>query len=105
MIEEFAAPHMAAVRARGLRLTTIIRTHVLRNTSVALLTIVGWEFVYGLAGYFALLDALRAARRDGPGMYDLPLTPEKALDYLMGQRPEFAQPGKAASAEPAGRLG
>ncbi len=51
--------------------------------------------VYGIAGYFALLDALRAARPDGPAMYDLPLTPEKALDYLSGSRPEFlAKAGK-----------
>ncbi|MCX7024363.1 MAG: molybdopterin-dependent oxidoreductase [Spirochaetes bacterium] len=47
--------------------------------------------VYGIAGYFALLDALRSARPDGPGMYDLPLTPEKALDYLTGDRPEYGR--------------
>ncbi|HTX74148.1 MAG TPA: molybdopterin cofactor-binding domain-containing protein [Rectinemataceae bacterium] len=48
-------------------------------------------FMYGLAAYFALLDALRAARRaagaQAPGLYDLPMTPEKALDYLQGVRP------------------
>jgi xanthine dehydrogenase large subunit len=45
--------------------------------------------VYGIAGYFAVLDALRAARQkdDAPGLYDLPLTPEKALDYIEGVRP------------------
>jgi len=43
--------------------------------------------IYGMAGYFALLDALRAARKDGPTFYDLPFTPEKALDYLQGARP------------------
>jgi xanthine dehydrogenase large subunit len=43
--------------------------------------------MYGIAGYFAVLDALRAARPDGPGLYDLPLTPEKVLDYLEGERP------------------
>ena len=43
--------------------------------------------VYGIAGYFAVLDALRAARPDGPGLYDLPLTPEKCLDYIQGARP------------------
>jgi len=48
-------------------------------------------FMYGIAGYFAVLDALRAARRDtgqeSPSLYDLPMTPEKALDYLQGLRP------------------
>ena len=43
--------------------------------------------VYGIAGYFAVLDALRAARSDGPGLYDIPLTPEKCLDYIQGKRP------------------
>ncbi|MDA8425261.1 MAG: molybdopterin-dependent oxidoreductase [Treponema sp.] len=47
--------------------------------------------LYGMAGYFAVLDALRAARRaageDAKGLYDLPLTPEKVLDYLQGVRP------------------
>ena len=48
-------------------------------------------FLYGIAGYFAVLDALargagrrsRTARR----FYDLPMTPEKALDYLQGGSP------------------
>ncbi len=44
-------------------------------------------FLYGIAGYFAVLDALRAARGGGPGLYDLPMTPEKALDYIQGVRP------------------
>ncbi len=48
--------------------------------------------VYGIAGYFAVLDAIAAARRtavggEGPGLYDIPLTPEKTLDCLMGARP------------------
>jgi xanthine dehydrogenase large subunit len=44
-------------------------------------------FLYGIAGYFAVLDALRAARAEGPALYDIPMTPEKALDYLQGERP------------------
>lgn len=44
-------------------------------------------FLYGIAGYFAVLDALKAARGEGAkGFYDLPLTPEKALDYITGVR-------------------
>jgi xanthine dehydrogenase large subunit len=57
-------------------------------------------FLYGIAGYFALLEALRSARsadsasaRDAsPGMYDIPMTPEKALDYIQGLRPEGKKP-------------
>jgi xanthine dehydrogenase large subunit len=40
--------------------------------------------MYGIAGYFAVLDALRAARPEGELEYDLPLTPEKALAFLDG---------------------
>jgi xanthine dehydrogenase large subunit len=43
--------------------------------------------VYGLAGYFAVLDAIRAARPEAAGLYDLPLTPEKVLDCIQGKRP------------------
>jgi xanthine dehydrogenase large subunit len=46
-------------------------------------------FLYGIAGYFAVLEALRAAHgaASGSPLYDLPMTPEKALDYLQGVRP------------------
>ena len=40
-------------------------------------------FIYGIAGYFAAMDALKAAR-PGEGFYDLPMTGEKALNYLVG---------------------
>jgi xanthine dehydrogenase large subunit len=43
-------------------------------------------FMYGIGVYFALLDALRAFRPDRPGFYDAPLTPEKALLFLHGDR-------------------
>jgi xanthine dehydrogenase large subunit len=49
-------------------------------------------FLYGIAGYFAVLDALRASRAaspraPSPNFYDIPMTPEKALDYIQGVRP------------------
>jgi xanthine dehydrogenase large subunit len=42
-------------------------------------------FMYGIAGYFAVLDALRAARPERPPVFDLPLSPEKILDFLDGR--------------------
>ncbi|MCE5257024.1 MAG: molybdopterin-dependent oxidoreductase, partial [Spirochaetaceae bacterium] len=39
---------------------------------------------YGIAGYFAVLNALRAARPGGPAYYSAPLTPEKLENYLDG---------------------
>lgn len=48
-------------------------------------------FIYGIAGYFAVLDALRSARRSAggaaPPFFDLPMTAEKALAYLEGRLP------------------
>ena len=38
----------------------------------------------GIGVYFALLAALRAIRPDGYGVYNAPLTPEKALMFLHG---------------------
>jgi xanthine dehydrogenase large subunit len=38
--------------------------------------------MYAIAGYFAVLDALKAARPGTAGFYDLPMTPEKALTFL-----------------------
>jgi xanthine dehydrogenase large subunit len=43
-------------------------------------------FMYGIGGYFAILAALRAFRPDRDGFYDAPLTPEKALVFLHGDR-------------------
>jgi xanthine dehydrogenase large subunit len=43
-------------------------------------------FMYGIGVYFALLDALRAFRPDREAVYDAPLTPEKALMFLHGDR-------------------
>ena len=41
---------------------------------------------YGIAAYFALLDALRAAKPDGQTCYDLPFIPEKIDAFLSGGR-------------------
>jgi len=40
---------------------------------------------YGIAAYFALLDALRAAKPEGEAFYDVPFTPEKIEAYLSGE--------------------
>ncbi len=38
--------------------------------------------MYGIAGYFAVLDALKAARPEAPSVHDLPMTPEKAMLFM-----------------------
>ncbi len=47
--------------------------------------------MYGIAGYFAVLDALRAVHTEAPSFYDLPMTPEKAMDFIVGGGPQPAE--------------
>jgi len=42
---------------------------------------------YGIAAYFAVLDALRSAEPEGKTAYDLPLIPEKIEAFLSGGQP------------------
>jgi len=44
-------------------------------------------FMYGIGGYFALLEAMRAFRPDVVLRYDAPWSPEKVLMALYGDRP------------------
>ncbi|GAB1455901.1 xanthine dehydrogenase molybdopterin binding subunit [Spirochaetota bacterium] len=43
--------------------------------------------MYGIAGYFAVLDALKAARPEAPSFHKLPMTPEKAMLFLSDDLP------------------
>ncbi len=47
-------------------------------------------FLYGIGAYMALLDALRAVRRDRP-LPPLPLTPEQVFMYLHGPEEELGE--------------
>jgi xanthine dehydrogenase large subunit len=42
---------------------------------------------YGIAAYFALLEALRSARPGGKASYEVPFIPEKIEAYLSGREP------------------
>ena len=42
--------------------------------------------MYGIGAYFALLDAMRAYRPDREAFFDAPMTPEKVLMFLHGDR-------------------
>jgi xanthine dehydrogenase large subunit len=43
-------------------------------------------FMYGIGAYFALLDAMRAYRPDLETFFQAPMTPERVLMYLHGDR-------------------
>ncbi|HSN53267.1 MAG TPA: hypothetical protein VLT32_01290, partial [Candidatus Sulfomarinibacteraceae bacterium] len=42
--------------------------------------------MYGIGAYFALLDALKAFRPDREAFYHAPMTPERVLMFLHGDR-------------------
>jgi xanthine dehydrogenase large subunit len=42
--------------------------------------------MYGIGVYFALLDALRAFRPDREPFFEAPMTPERVLMFLHGDR-------------------
>jgi xanthine dehydrogenase large subunit len=43
-------------------------------------------FMYGIGAYFALLDALKAFRHDREAVFRAPMTPERVLMFLHGDR-------------------
>jgi len=43
--------------------------------------------MYGIGAYFALLDAMRAFRPDREAFFHAPMTPERVLMFLYGDRP------------------
>jgi xanthine dehydrogenase large subunit len=44
--------------------------------------------MYGIGAYFALLDAIRAFRPDRAAFFNAPMTPERVLMFLHGDRTE-----------------
>ena len=47
-------------------------------------------FMYGIGAYFALLDAMRAFRPDREEFFNAPMTPEKVLMFLHGDRQQVS---------------
>jgi xanthine dehydrogenase large subunit len=47
-------------------------------------------FMYGIGAYFALLDAMRAFRPDRGAFFHAPMTPERVLMFLHGDRESHA---------------
>ena len=55
--------------------------------------------MYGIGAYFALLNAMRAFRPDLEGFFHAPMTPERVLMFLHGDRQQAASEeiGEAAA--------
>jgi xanthine dehydrogenase large subunit len=51
--------------------------------------------MYGIGAYFALLDAMRAFRPDREAFFHAPMTPERVLMFLHGDRSEIERESEA----------
>ncbi|HET6549273.1 MAG TPA: ABC transporter permease [Solirubrobacter sp.] len=60
MVDELAQPYVQTARAKGMPTRRIIGLHALRNASVPVLTLFGWELILVLAGYTAVVETVFA---------------------------------------------
>lgn len=60
MIDELNSQHIKWAKARNLSRRRIIGVHALRNASIPVLTMFGWELVQALAGYTVVVETVFA---------------------------------------------
>ena len=60
MVDELNEPYIQTARAKNLSTSRIIGVHALRNASVPILTLTGFELIRALAGYTGLVETVFA---------------------------------------------
>ena len=60
MIDEFSRPYIATARSKGVDEPQVAVRHALRNASIPILTLGGWEFTRQLAGYSVAVEVVFA---------------------------------------------
>ena len=60
MLDELAQPYVQTARAKGLSGFRTVGVHAMRNVSVPVLTLFGWELILALAGYTAVVETVFA---------------------------------------------
>jgi peptide/nickel transport system permease protein len=60
MIDEMNRQYIKVVRAKGLKRARVIGVHALRNASVPILTLSGWEIIGALAGNVVVVESIFA---------------------------------------------
>ncbi|MCZ7587355.1 MAG: ABC transporter permease [Gaiella sp.] len=60
MLDELAQPYVQTARAKGLSGRRTVGIHAMRNVSVPVLTLFGWELILALAGYTAVVETVFA---------------------------------------------
>jgi peptide/nickel transport system permease protein len=60
MLDELAQPYVQTARAKGLSGFRTVGVHAMRNVSVPVVTLFGWEVILALAGYTAVVETVFA---------------------------------------------
>ena len=60
MLDELAQPYVQTARAKGLSVFRTVGVHAMRNVSVPVVTLFGWEVILALAGYTAVVETVFA---------------------------------------------
>lgn len=58
MLDELAQPYVQTAQAKGLPGHRVVGLHAMRNVSVPVLTLFGWELILALAGYTAVVETV-----------------------------------------------
>ena len=59
-LDELAQPYVQTARAKGLSGFRTVGVHAMRNVSVPVVTLFGWEVILALAGYTAVVETVFA---------------------------------------------
>lgn len=60
MIDELNAQYVRVLRAKGMRPWRVVAVHALKNSSVPILTLAGWEMIRALSGYTVVVESVFA---------------------------------------------
>lgn len=81
MIDELNSQYVKAARAKGLARNRIVYVHALRNASIPVITLFGWEVIRALAGFTVVVENVF----NWPGLGNLAIIAIKQRDFFLIQ--------------------
>jgi peptide/nickel transport system permease protein len=81
MIDELNTQYVKAARTKGVNERRIVFVHALRNASIPLVTLFGWEVIRALAGFTVVVENVF----NWPGLGNLAITAIKQRDFFLIQ--------------------
>jgi peptide/nickel transport system permease protein len=81
LLDQVNAPYVAALRARGFSMSSILTKHVLRNSLLPILTMFFWELSFAIAGHVVIIETVFA----WPGMGQLIIQAVERRDFVLLQ--------------------